>query len=167
MIGPTDVNYLANIYALKAAGCTHVIASGAVGSLREEVQPKDVVIPDQIIDKTTRRVPTFFDQAAAVHVERSGQPVLPGASQAPAELCLRSQDPRPRRRHVRVHGRAGVFHAGRKRNAPGLGRHAHRHDGCAEFKLAREAELAYALVCLPSDYDCWRPAPASCPNTNF
>ncbi len=143
-----------------------MIASGAVGSLREEVQPKDVVIPDQIIDKTTRRVPTFFDQAAAVHVELASPfcPVL--------------------RRHLlncasavktRVHD-GGTYVC---MEGPAFSTRAesemHRAWGgtligmtaAPEFKLAREAELAYALVCLPSDYDCWRPAPASCPNTNF
>ena len=60
MFSPTNVPYRANIYALKAVGCTHVIASGAVGSLREKIRPKDLVIPDQIIDKTTRRAPGGF-----------------------------------------------------------------------------------------------------------
>jgi 5'-methylthioadenosine phosphorylase len=68
MIPPSKVNYRANIYALKKIGCTHIIASGAVGSLREEIRPKDLVIPDQVIDKTFRREPTFFDSLAA-HVE--------------------------------------------------------------------------------------------------
>ncbi len=52
VLPPSRVNYRANLYALKAAGCTHVIASGAVGSLREHLRPRDLVIPDQIIDKT-------------------------------------------------------------------------------------------------------------------
>ncbi|MDY7010892.1 MAG: hypothetical protein SVV80_09105 [Planctomycetota bacterium] len=58
LINPSMVNYRANIYALKTVGCTHIIASGAVGSLREEIKPKDLVIPDQVIDKTYRRA--FF-----------------------------------------------------------------------------------------------------------
>src|SRR5205814_4084147 len=65
---PTHVPYRANIFALKQLGCTHVIASGAVGSLREEFKPRDLVIPDQIIDKTHRRPATFYERAA-VHVE--------------------------------------------------------------------------------------------------
>ncbi len=55
MLSPTMVNYRANIFALKMLGCTHIIASGAVGSLRQEIAPKHLVIPDQIIDKTYRR----------------------------------------------------------------------------------------------------------------
>jgi 5'-methylthioadenosine phosphorylase len=68
LIPPTHVNVRANIFALKQLGCTHILASGAVGSLREEYKPRDLVIPDQIIDKTTRRPGTFYE-SAAVHVE--------------------------------------------------------------------------------------------------
>src|SRR6476469_6630431 len=65
---PGRVPYRANVFALKQSGCTHVIASGAVGSLREEFGPRDLVIPDQIIDKTHKRGNTFYERAA-VHVE--------------------------------------------------------------------------------------------------
>src|SRR5216683_733093 len=68
LLNPAGVPYRANIFALKQLGCTHIIASGAVGSLREEFKPRDLVIPDQIIDKTARRAATFFEKAA-VHVE--------------------------------------------------------------------------------------------------
>jgi 5'-methylthioadenosine phosphorylase len=68
LLNPSRVPYRANIYALKQLGCTHILATGAVGSLREEYKPTDLVIVDQIIDKTRRRDATFFDHAA-VHVE--------------------------------------------------------------------------------------------------
>src|ERR1051325_8768734 len=68
LLNPSMVPSRANIFALKQLGCTHIIASGAVGSLREEFRPRDLVIPDQIIDKTYRREGTFFEEAA-VHVE--------------------------------------------------------------------------------------------------
>src|SRR5213082_2130327 len=68
LLNPSQVPYRANIFALKKLGCTHVIASGAVGSLRDEFKPRDLVVPDQIIDKTDKRANTFYDQAA-VHVE--------------------------------------------------------------------------------------------------
>jgi 5'-methylthioadenosine phosphorylase len=157
-ISPSRVNYRANIYALKALGCTHVIASGAVGSLREEIRPKDLVIPDQIIDKTYRRAPTFFDDFLAAHVEFASPfcPVL--------------------RKHLLNCARAvqtAVHDGGTYVCMEGLAfstqaeSHMHRAWGgdligmtaMPEAKLAREAELAYALVCLPSDYDCWRPHP--------
>src|SRR6266550_709621 len=68
LLNPSEVPYRANIFALKELGCTHVIASGAVGSLREEFAPRDLVVPDQIIDKTNKRANTFYEKAA-VHVE--------------------------------------------------------------------------------------------------
>src|SRR5690348_1771917 len=67
-LGPSQVPYRANIFALKTLGVTHIIASGAVGSLRDEFKPRDLVIPDQIIDKTYRRPGSFYERAA-VHVE--------------------------------------------------------------------------------------------------
>ena len=72
---PSQVPFRANIFALKKLGCTHVIASGAVGSLRDEFRPRDLVVPDQVIDKTHKRPATFYD-SAAVHVELS-EPLCP------------------------------------------------------------------------------------------
>jgi len=159
LIPPSSINYRANIYALKAVGCTHIIASGAVGSLSEEFHARDLVVPDQAIDKTCRRVPTFFDAGLAVHVELAGPfcPVL--------------------RKHL-VNCAAGVdatVHDGGTyvcMEGPAFSTRAeselHRSWGgdmigmscMPEAKLAREAEIAYAMVCLVSDYDCWRPHPA-------
>ncbi len=68
LIPPTHVPFRANIFSLKQLGCTHIIASGACGSLRQEFKPRDLVVPDQIIDKTHGRSATFFERAA-VHVE--------------------------------------------------------------------------------------------------
>src|SRR5215212_2741623 len=68
VINPSQIPFRANIFAMKQLGCTHILASGAVGSLREEFKPRDLVIPDQVIDKTTRRAGTFYE-SAAVHVE--------------------------------------------------------------------------------------------------
>src|SRR5688500_14314333 len=62
LLNPSQVPYRANIFALKKLGCTHVIASGAVGSLREEFKPQHLVIPDQVIDKTHRRAGTFYER---------------------------------------------------------------------------------------------------------
>jgi 5'-methylthioadenosine phosphorylase len=153
------VNYRANIYALKSLGCTHIIASGAVGSLREHIEPKHLVIPDQIIDKTYRRAPTFFDKYFAAHVEFAAPfcPILrkhllscAGAVQTKVHdsgvyVCM--EGPAfSTRAESEMH---------RQWNADLIGMTA-----MPEAKLAREAEIAYALVCLPSDYDCWRPSPA-------
>jgi 5'-methylthioadenosine phosphorylase len=156
---PSMVNYRANLYALKLLGCTHVIASGAVGSLREQIRPKDLVIPDQLIDKTYRRAGTFFDDGLVAHVELAAPfcPVLRRHLLACAGAVK-----------TKVHD-GGTYVC---MEGPAFSTRAesqmHRSWGgdligmtaCPEAKLAREAELAYALVCLPSDYDCWRPAPA-------
>ena len=156
---PTRVNYRANIYALKALGCTHVIATGAVGSLQEQIAPKHLVIPDQLIDKTIHRPQTFFDQYLVAHVEFA-HPFCP-ILRRHLLSCASAVD-------TQVHdGATYVCMEG-----PAFSTRAesdmHRQWGAdligmtamPEAKLAREAELAYALVCLPSDYDCWRPAPA-------
>jgi len=158
LIPPSKVPYRANIYALKAAGCTHVIATGAVGSLREEIQPKHLVIPDQVIDKTYRRVPTFFDEGLAAHAEFAS-PFCPVLREHLLN-CAGSVE-------TTVHD-GGTYVC---MEGPAFSTRAesemHRLWGgdligmtcMPEAKLAREAEMAYATVCLPSDYDCWRPAP--------
>jgi 5'-methylthioadenosine phosphorylase len=156
---PGGVNYRANIYALKQQGVTHIIASGAVGSLRERIEPKHLVIPDQVIDKTYRRAPTFFEEQLAVHVEFSSPfcPVLRNHLLSCAQAV-----------ETEVHD-GGTYVC---MEGPAFSTRAesemHRQWGgdligmtcMPEAKLAREAEIAYALVCLPSDYDCWKPAPA-------
>lgn len=155
---PSTVNYRANLFALKAMGCTHVIASGAVGSLREEIRPKDLVICDQVIDKTHKRAGTFFEEHLVAHVEMALPfcPVLRQHLVASADAVS-----------ARVHA-AGTYVC---MEGPAFSTRAesemHRSWGAdligmtcmPEAKLAREAELAYAVVCLPSDYDCWRPTP--------
>ena len=80
-MSPTEVPFRANIYALKKLGVTHIIASGATGSLREEIKPRDLVIVDQVIDKTYKRDGTFFDSGLAAHVEFS-QPFCGGLRRA-------------------------------------------------------------------------------------
>jgi 5'-methylthioadenosine phosphorylase len=159
LLNPSQVPYRANIFALKSLGVTHVIASGAVGSLREEVAPRHLVIPDQVIDKTFRRAGTFFDELA-VHVELAA-PFCGGLRNA----LVKGGAGFP----VRIH-QGGTYVC---MEGPQFSTRAeselHRSWGAAligmtvmpEAKLAREAELCYALVALPTDYDCWRPHPAS------
>lgn len=155
-LNPSQVPYRANIYALKSLGVTHILASGAVGSLREEIRPRDLVIPDQVIDRTYRRTPTFFDDQLAVHVEFAH----PYCERLRARLIEAGK-----RVDARVHNR-GVYvcmegPAFSTRAESGL----HRSwagdligmTSLPEAKLAREAEICYALVALPTDYDCWRP----------
>ena len=87
LLNPSQVPYRANIFAIKKLGCTHIMASGAVGSLREEFKPRDLVVPEQMIDKTHRRLGTFFENAA-VHVEFS-EPFCPVLRRMVIEASVR------------------------------------------------------------------------------
>jgi 5'-methylthioadenosine phosphorylase len=154
---PSRVPYRANIWALKQLGCTHVLASAAVGSLREAIAPKHLVIPDQVIDLTTRRDHTFFDELA-VHAELAS-PFCPTLR----SLLLKSAEGLPTQVHVKgtlvvMEGPQFSTRAESERNRM-LGGDLIGMTAMPEAKLAREAELCYALVSLPTDYDCWRPAP--------
>jgi 5'-methylthioadenosine phosphorylase len=165
LLGPSQVPFRANIFAMKQLGVTHVIASGAVGSLREEFRPRDLVIPDQVIDKTHRRIGTFFDKAA-VHVEFA-DPFCPVLRRVLLEAGAAEQAPPsagPSSGGFKVHGR-GCYVC---MEGPAFSTRAeslmHRLWGgdligmtaMPEAKLAREAEMSYALVALVTDFDCWR-----------
>ncbi len=153
---PSQVPYRANIYALKALGCTHVIASGAVGSLREHIHPRQLVIPDQIIDKTHRRIPTFFDAGLAVHVEMAN-PYCGNLRRTLLSLAPRVD--------TVVHARGTYVCMEGPAFSTIAESNMHRFWGgdligmtaMPEAKLAREAEMCYAMIALPTDYDCWRP----------
>ncbi|HWL94045.1 MAG TPA: S-methyl-5'-thioadenosine phosphorylase, partial [Phycisphaerae bacterium] len=156
-LSPSLVPYAANIYALKTLGVTHILATGATGSLREEIRPRDLVIPDQAIDRTYRRQGTFFDRPGLVgHVEFS-QPFCAAQRRRLLE-CSGSVD-------TTVHD-GGTYMC---MEGPAFSTVAesrmHRAWGgdligmtcLPEARLAREAEMCYALIALPTDYDCWRP----------
>lgn len=156
-LNPTHVPYRANVYALKALGVTHVLASGATGSLREHIRPRDLVVPDQVIDRTWRRAPTFYDDFAG-HVELSAP--FCGTLRAALLSAAEGVD-------TTVHAQ-GTYVC---MEGPALSTRAeslmHRAWGgdligmtaMPEARLAREAELHYALVALPTDYDAWQPPP--------
>lgn len=157
VFGPTAVPYRANVYALKSLGVTHIIASGATGSLREEIRPRDLVIVDQVIDKTHRRASTFFDEPGiAAHVEFS-EPFCP----ALRRLLLEAGETVDATVHD---GGTYVCMEGPAFSTVAESR-MHRAWGgdligmttMPEAKLAREAEICFALIALPTDYDCWRP----------
>jgi 5'-methylthioadenosine phosphorylase len=160
LINPSQIPARANIFALKQLGCTHILASGAVGSLREEFRPRDLVVPDQVIDKTYRRPSTFFDKAA-VHVEFA-EPFCPVLRQ----ILLEAAKASPGLDHG-VHDR-GCYVC---MEGPAFSTRAeslmHRLWGgdligmtvMPEAKLAKEAELPYAVLSLVTDYDCWRSKP--------
>ncbi len=159
-ISPSAIPFRANIWGLKAVGCKWIIASGAVGSLREEISPRDLVIADQVIDRTYRRRGSFFDEAGggAVHVEFA-EPFCGKLREVlmDASAGMGSEG-------VRVHSK-GTYVC---MEGPAFSTRAesvmHREWGgdligmtaMPEAKLAREAEMSYALLALATDYDCWK-----------
>lgn len=153
---PSRVPYRANIYALKKLGVTHIIASGATGTLSEDVHPGDLVIVDQTIDKTYLRPNTFYERAA-VHVELA-EPFCPVTRQWLINAARRLKG-------VRVHETGTYVCMEGPAFSTRAESHMHRAWGgdligmtaCPEAKLAREAEIAYAMIALPTDYDCWHP----------
>jgi 5'-methylthioadenosine phosphorylase len=155
-LSPSEVPYAANIFALKKLGVHTVISSGAVGSLQEEIAPGDLVIVDQFIDKTFKRPNSFFTGFGAVHCEMS----------EPA--CARL------RRHlidtangidIKTHPEGTYICMEGPQFSTRAESLMHRDWGgdligmtaMPEAKLAREAQICYALIALASDYDCWRP----------
>lgn len=150
---PSTVPYRANIWALKSAGVFWVIGVNAVGSLREEIAPGDFCIPDNVIDKTYRRPNTLYDEIA-VHVNL-GRPFHPMLR----EVLLRAT----REEGIKVHD-GGTYVC---MEGPAFSTVAesnmHRQWGASligmtampEARLAREAEMCYAVVSLPTDYDVW------------
>lgn len=156
VLNPSRVPYRANIFALKSLGATAIIASGATGSLREEIVPGDLVICDQVIDKTFRRDGTFFDEGIVAHIELAE----PFCGRMRRELLSAGESI-----EARVHDKGTyVCMEGPQFSTRG---ESLMHQGWGgdligmtcmpEAKLAREAEMCYGLIALPTDYDCWRP----------
>ena len=154
-IPPSEVPFAANIFALKKLGVHAIIASGAVGSLREKIKPHELVVIDQIIDKTFRRQTSFFNGVAAIHCEMA-QPVCGRLRNlildAAEEIDIKTHD---KGTYVCMEGpqfstRAeSLMHRAWGADLIGM-------TAMPEAKLAREAQICYAMVALASDYDCWR-----------
>lgn len=154
-IPPTHVNARANIDALKRAGCTDIVAISAVGSLREELAPGRFVLVDQFIDRTVARESSFFGPGLVAHVSMA-DPVCPRLAGLLAEAAETAG--------AEIAG-GGTYLA---MEGPQFSTRAeselYRSWGCdvigmtamPEAKLAREAELPYALMGMVTDYDCWR-----------
>jgi 5'-methylthioadenosine phosphorylase len=161
LIPPTAIPFRANIFGLKQLGCTHIIASGACGSLRQEFKPRDLVIPDQIIDKTSTRAATFFEKAA-VHVEFA-EPFCPVLRRILIEqgTAGASTAVHDRGCYVCMEGPAFSTRAESLMNRL-WGGDLIGMTAMPEAKLAREAEIPYALIAIVTDYDSWKSqAPAA------
>jgi len=165
---PSSVPYRANVWALKQLGVSVILASGATGSLRESIKPGHLVICDQVIDKTFRRAGTFFEEGVVAHVELA-DPFCPRLRSLLAGAAEHAFDDS----EVEVHS-GGTYVC---MEGPQFSTRAeslmHRSWGgdligmtcMPEAKLAREAEICYALVALVTDYDCWRPHTRGTPDS--
>jgi 5'-methylthioadenosine phosphorylase len=162
LIPPTHLPSRANIFALKRLGCTHILATTACGSLRQEFKPRDLVIPDQVIDKTHLRPSTFYDKSA-VHVEFA-EPFCPVLrriliEQAAAPEAITAHD---RGCYVCMEGPAfstraeSLMHRLWGGDLIGM-------TAMPEARLAREAEIPYATISLVTDYDSWKSAAPAAP----
>ena len=159
-LSPTSLPVRANIYALKTLGVESIVSISAVGSLKEALRPLDLVVPDQLIDRTRQRASTFFDDGMVAHVAFADPfcPVLSG-------LLHRSAEARRSEGTVAHMGGTYVVMEGpafstraecavyRSWGADVIGMTA-----LPEAKLAREAEICYATLACVTDYDCWREA---------
>ncbi|MDD4979500.1 MAG: S-methyl-5'-thioadenosine phosphorylase [Gallionella sp.] len=159
---PSEVPYRANIYAMKSLGVRYLISISAVGSLREEIHPLDMVLPDQFIDLTKFRESTFFGDGAVAHVSMA-QPICPALSsileQAVKGMNLSDVTLHQGGTYVCIEGPSfssvAESHWYRSLNASVIGM-----TNMPEAKLAREAQIAYATLALATDYDCWHPKEA-------
>ena len=124
---PSEINYRANVFALKTLGAERVLSVSAVGSLREGLAPGDFVLPDQFIDRTWGRASTFFGDGVVGHVGFA-EPTCAAFTAAVAAAAAPRRQAGPPRRHLRLHGGAAVLDARRVAAAPQLGRRRHRHD---------------------------------------
>jgi len=152
---PSELPFRANLWALKKLGATHVIAVGAVGSLREEIVPGHLVVPDQFLDRTQGRVGTFFGNGIVAHIG-FGDPVCPVLRTALVAAA--------RRVEATVHDGGTYVCMEGPQFSTRAESELYRSWGAAvigmtnlqEAKLAREAELCFATLALATDYDCWR-----------
>lgn len=152
---PSGVNFRANIWALKEHGCTHILATTAVGSLREEIAPGHLVFPDQFIDFTRKRETTFFDEEEVVHTPMA-EPFCPHLRALLADSASQLGIPHHTTKTVvtiegpRFSTRA-ESHMFRSWNADVI-----NMSTVPEVNLAREKKIHYATVAMSTDYDCWR-----------
>jgi 5'-methylthioadenosine phosphorylase len=152
---PSEVNYRANIHAFKSLGVKRLLAVTAVGSLREDRAPLDMVVPDQVIDRTHRRISTFFGDGVVAHVSLA-RPFCPDLSRILCEAAFSVTK--------RIHSGGTLVTIEGPAFSSRAESELYRQWGCdligmttaQEAKLAREAEICYGVLAMVTDYDCWR-----------
>ncbi|KRH97930.1 S-methyl-5'-thioadenosine phosphorylase [Cylindrospermopsis sp. CR12] len=156
---PSELPFRANIYAMKQLGVKYLLSASAVGSLRAEVKPLDMVIPDQFIDRTKNRVSTFFGEGIVAHIA-FGNPICQNlaAVLADAIASLNLPDVTLHREGTYLCMEGPAFSTKAESNMyRSWGATVIGMTNLTEAKLAREAEIAYATLALVTDYDCWHP----------
>ncbi len=152
---PSELNFRANIYAMKKLGAGHIIAVSAVGSMKEEIKPLDIVIPDQFFDRTRGRVSTFFGEGIVGHVSFA-DPVCETLADK-LHHATKSVGARVHKGGTYLCMEGPLFSTRAESNI-------YRQWGISiigmtnlqEAKLAREAEICYSTLAMATDYDCWR-----------
>ena len=161
-IPPSEINFRANLWALKSLGAEFLLSVGAVGSLREEIRPGDLVVPDQFLDRTRGRKSTFFETGLVAHVGFA-DPVcamLSGIVLGAARAGVPSSPDGPA-----VHAGGAYLCMEGPQFSTRAESHLYRSWGASvigmtnlqEAKLAREAEICFATLAIATDYDCWNP----------
>jgi len=155
-ISPSELNFRANIHGFKQLGVERIISISAVGSLKEEHQPLEFVIPDQFFDRTRHRVDTFFGGGIVAHIS-FGDPVCDELTGVIAEACHKA-DVVAKQGGTYLCMEGPQFSTKAESNVyRRLGMDVIGMTNLQEAKLAREAELCYATVAMVTDYDCWHP----------
>ena len=155
-INPTNINFRANIDAMKQLGVTDIISVSAVGSLKENLEPGKFVIVDQFIDRTFSRVKTFFDSEIVAHVSMA-KPTSPGLSNC-CEAALKKLKIEYQKGGTYIVMEGPQFSTLAESNLyRSWGADVIGMTNMPEAKLAREAEIRYSTVAMVTDYDCWHP----------
>jgi 5'-methylthioadenosine phosphorylase len=154
-LNPTEVPSRANIWALKSLGVEWVVSVSAVGGLREEIAPRDLVIPDQLFDRTKSRVNSFFEGGLVVHCTFA-DPFCPELSNLLLDSARELGDVNVHASGTYVCMEGPLFSTRAESNVyRKLGMDIIGMTALPEAKLAREAELCYAMIACATDYDCW------------
>ncbi len=154
-ISPTEIPVRANIYALKSLGVEHIISINAVGSFKQEIKPGDLIIPDQLIDRTQSRANTFFGEGIVVHIPFA-EPFCPVLSQTLFDAAREAgASVHSGGTYVAMEGPAFSTRA-ESRLYRSWGADIIGMTALPEAKLAREAEICYAIIAGVTDYDSWQ-----------
>ena len=155
-ISPSDLNFRANIFAMKSLGVERILSLSAVGSLKEEHRPLDFVIPDQFFDRTRGRVSTFFGDGLVAHISFA-DPICPEMAEVVLGAC-RTAGVNAKKGGTYLCMEGPAFSTKAESNVyRNWGMDVIGMTNLQEAKLAREAEICYVTVAMVTDYDCWHP----------